>query len=74
MPQLPILRVRALIAALERDGFAVHRQHGSHMVMKHKVTAARAVVPVHVGDVPRPLLRKILREAGISEEQFLRLL
>jgi mRNA interferase HicA len=70
MPQLPMGRARELIAALERLGFVAHRQQGSHLVLKHSVTGKRAVVPVHGGDLPRPLLRRILKEAGVSDEQF----
>jgi predicted RNA binding protein YcfA (HicA-like mRNA interferase family) len=74
MPSLPMLRADELIRALELAGFQVVRQRGSHVRLKHD--DGRAVtVPVHSGqDVGRGLLRKILRDAELTPEEFLKLL
>jgi mRNA interferase HicA len=72
---LPLVRARQVVAALQRAGFVVHHQTGSHVVLKRASDRPRrTTVPMHAGDVKRGTLRAILREAGISEEEFLRLL
>ena len=74
MPGLPILKANALIRALETAGFQVVRQRGSHVRMKHP-DGRVVTVPVHPGrDIGRGLLRKILRDADLTREAFLKLL
>jgi predicted RNA binding protein YcfA (HicA-like mRNA interferase family) len=59
---------------LEKAGFEAVRQRGSHVRLRH--SDGRVVtVPVHAGqDIGRGLLRKILRDADLSPEEFLELL
>jgi predicted RNA binding protein YcfA (HicA-like mRNA interferase family) len=74
MPQLPILKPRELIAALEKVGFAIVRQKGSHVRLQHE-DGRVVTVPVHAGqDIGRGLLRKILRDAELSRDEFVGLL
>jgi len=64
----------ALIKILEKAGFRVIRQRGSHVILMNE-ERVRIVVPIHRGkDVKVGLLRAILREAGLSREEFFRLL
>lgn len=64
---------RELAAVLNRVGFEFQRQHGSHMVLRRETPHARVVVPDHKA-LRAGTLRQILREAGLSVEQFVRLL
>ena len=74
MPNLPILKPREVISALEHAGFAIVRQRGSHVRLRH-VDGRSTTVPMHAGiDIDRSLLRKILRQAEISPDEFLKLL
>jgi predicted RNA binding protein YcfA (HicA-like mRNA interferase family) len=74
MPTLPVLNARQVIAALERAGFEVMRQKGSH-VRLHHVDGRVVTVPDHRGqDIGRGLLRKILRDADLSRDEFVELL
>lgn len=74
MPQLPILDARKLIAALEKAGFETIRQKGSHLRLRH-ADGRVVTIPVHPGqDISRGLLRKILRDADLSRDEFLGLL
>jgi predicted RNA binding protein YcfA (HicA-like mRNA interferase family) len=63
-----------VIKALSKVGFKIARQHGSHVVLKHpdgRVT----VVPVHPGeDIGSGLLAKIIKDTGLTKEDFLALL
>jgi predicted RNA binding protein YcfA (HicA-like mRNA interferase family) len=63
-----------LIRALERAGFEKIRQRGSHVFLKHPDGRA-TVVPVHKGeDIGRGLLRKIMRDAKLTEKNLWSLL
>ncbi len=73
--QLPTLPARKVIQALERGGFYVDHVTGSHYRMKHRHDPARStVVPFHSKDIKRPLLRAILKQAGLTVGEFLDLL
>ena len=75
MGRLPALRVREVVSALERAGFYLHHQTGGHAAFRHVTDASRRVtVPVHRGDVKRGTLQGILRQAGLPEEDFRKLL
>ena len=72
MPRLPRLRGREVIAALRRAGFVVLRVKGSHHFMQHP-EGRRTVVPVHSGETIGPgLLNKILKDAEMETEEFIR--
>ena len=62
MPQLPVISGKLLLKFLQKIGFIVVRVNGSHHRLKHpdgRVTT----VPVHKNqDLPKGLLRKIIRE------------
>ena len=59
---LPVIKGKDLIAFLETLGFVVIRQKGSHVRMKSN-DGRYTTVPVHSGEeVPKGLLRKIIRE------------
>lgn len=62
MPQLPAIPGKAFLKFLQANGFVVIRVNGSHHRLKHpdgRVTT----VPVHKNqDIPKGLLRKIIRE------------
>lgn len=74
MTRLPSLTGEQVVKALGKAGFQVLRQKGSHVYLKHPDGRA-TVVPVHKGEsVGRGLLRKIMQDAELSREEFLKLL
>ncbi len=74
MTKLPTdLSGRDLVKALQRIGFVVQRQRGSHIVLRREGPFARVTVPNH--KTLRPgTLRTILQEAGLTVEQLIDLL
>ncbi|MCW4001480.1 MAG: type II toxin-antitoxin system HicA family toxin [Candidatus Bathyarchaeota archaeon] len=63
-----------IIKALSKIGFRIVRQHGSHVVLKN-ADGQVTVVPVHPGeDIGPGLLTKIIKDTGLSKEEFLELL
>lgn len=74
MPKLPSVSARELIVALEKIGFAIVRQKGSHVRMKHE-DGRVVTIPIHAGKaVGKGLLLKILRDADLTKEAFVDLL
>ncbi len=56
--------------AVERLGFSVVRQTGSHRIYKNEA-GRRVTLPFHAGKVLHPkLVLSILREAGISPDKL----
>ena len=68
MPKLPCVSRQKVVRAPVRLGFERRRQRGSHLVMRRG--SAVCVVPMH-REVDQGTLRGVLRQAGVSEEQFL---
>jgi predicted RNA binding protein YcfA (HicA-like mRNA interferase family) len=74
MSKLPRgLSGRQVRRALERAGFYVKRQKGSHMVLRRDEPFAQVVVPAH-SSIDTGTLAAILDTAGIDTEQFRELL
>ncbi|MCU1341157.1 MAG: hypothetical protein JWN92_580 [Candidatus Acidoferrum typicum] len=70
MPKLPRLTARQIIAVLEKVGFSLARQSGSHMIYKNS-EGQRATVPFHASRILHPkVLKSILRDAEISVEKL----
>jgi predicted RNA binding protein YcfA (HicA-like mRNA interferase family) len=62
------------IKVLSVLGFRVVRGHGSHVVLKH-LDGRTTVVPVHAGEmIGIGLLLKIMKDAKLPKEEFLKLL
>ena len=58
---LPVIRGKDLITFLEKFGFTIIRQKGSHVRMKSD-DGRYTTIPVHTGEsIPKGLLRKIIR-------------
>ena len=75
MPKLPVVSGRATIRALERRGFVVERQRSSHVTLSHPVTKRHVTVPVHASrDLKPGILRRIIRDAGLTVDGFRELL
>jgi predicted RNA binding protein YcfA (HicA-like mRNA interferase family) len=75
MSDLPIVRPRQVIRALERAGFFVHNTRGSHYFLRHPEKPGILVtVPYHRRDLKRGTLRSILRPTGITPDELRALL
>jgi predicted RNA binding protein YcfA (HicA-like mRNA interferase family) len=62
-------KAREDLAKLQRAGFVIRRQSGSHVVLRHP-GGRQTYVPIHTGDVPSGTFRAIPRQADLSEEVF----
>jgi predicted RNA binding protein YcfA (HicA-like mRNA interferase family) len=72
MGRLSGFRYRDVVQRLKRLGFAFDRQAaGSHEIWFNPELNRYTTIPNHPGDLPEGTLRAILRQAGITPEQFL---
>lgn len=67
-PSLPHISGSQAIRALEKLGFTVARQKGSHIVMRRG--SSGCVVPNHK-EIKVGTLSGILKQAGVSHEEFM---
>lgn len=73
--RLPSCTARDVDRALKRAGFTVAHQRGSHRYYASSRTGKIVTtVPMHPGDIKRPLLKKIIHDAGLTEDEFRKLL
>ncbi len=72
MGKLAGFRYREIIKRLKAFGFEFYRQAaGSHEIWRNSVTLRYTTIPNHPGDMPEGTLRAILKQAGISPDEFL---
>ena len=74
MSIFPILTPKQLLAILLKAGFRIIRQKGSHIWIRHVITYRGVTIAMHAKDFSRGMISKILKQAGISIQEFLRLL
>lgn len=73
MPPLPVISGRRCVAALARIGFVQTGHRGSHMIIERDAPPTMISVPDH-STLDRGTLRSIIRQAGLTVQEFLDLL
>jgi predicted RNA binding protein YcfA (HicA-like mRNA interferase family) len=74
MTHLPRVSGREVVKALEKHGYEIDRQRGSHMVLRQtREPFRRLTVPDH-SELAKGTLRAIIRQAGLTVEEFKQLL
>jgi predicted RNA binding protein YcfA (HicA-like mRNA interferase family) len=72
MGRLAGFRYRDIVQRLKAFGFEFHRQGaGSHEIWRNLTTRKLITIPNHPGDMPEGTLRAILKQAGVSADDFL---
>lgn len=74
MASLPVLSGHELIRALERAGYEVDRQKGSHIVLRHVDPPHRRLTVPNHKEIKEGTLRAILRQAGLTPDELVLLL
>jgi len=70
MSKLPRLSGRSCVRILQKFGFYLKRQEGSHMILRRDDPFTQVVVPDH-DELDTGTLRAIIRQAGLSVDEFL---
>ncbi len=75
MPKLPVISGDRAVKVFQRLGYQVVRQRGSHIRLLHPIDPARKplTIPRH-RELGHGLLRKLLRDAMLTIEEFANLL
>lgn len=73
MPKLPIISGMEAIKAFSSAGWIPHRQVGSHVVLRKEGSKVTLSVPKHK-ELKPGLLRGLIKAAGLSVEEFEKLL
>jgi predicted RNA binding protein YcfA (HicA-like mRNA interferase family) len=72
MSQLPVCSGQDAVKAFSRIGYQVDHQTGSHIILRHP-NRRRLTVPNH-RELAKGTLRALIREAGLTKDQFVQLL
>jgi predicted RNA binding protein YcfA (HicA-like mRNA interferase family) len=72
MTRLPVVNGWECIRALQKAGFVVNRQSGSHVVLKR--SPYRVSVPNHRKSLKPGTLNQIIKDAGLTVDEFIDLL
>jgi predicted RNA binding protein YcfA (HicA-like mRNA interferase family) len=73
LPELPVVSGKAARLAFERSGWQSRRQRGSHMILTKPGSLVSLSIPDH-SELAPGTLRKLIRLAGMSVEEFVRVL
>jgi predicted RNA binding protein YcfA (HicA-like mRNA interferase family) len=71
--KLPVISARDCIQALEKVGFYINRQKGSHITLRRDNPPGRVTVPNHKTMKPGTLHR-VIKDAGLTVDEFVDLL
>jgi len=72
--RLPRVSGREVIRSLQRGGYILTHVRGSHHYLRKPGASGLVVVPIHgARDLPSGTIRSILRQAGLTVEEFLAL-
>ena len=72
MGRLAGFKYREIVQRLKSLGFQFDRQAaGSHEIWVNPSSHRYTTIPNHPGDMPEGTLRAILKQAGISQDEFL---
>jgi len=72
VPRLPIISGDDFVKAVQKVGYVWDHTEGSHMILWH-LSGRRLSVPRHK-ELGRGLLRFLIRDVGLSREEFITLL
>ena len=74
MSTLPVVSARDVLKAFEQVGYAVSHQTGSHIILRRIDPPFRHLsIPNH-REIAKGTLRGLIRDAGLTVEQFVALL
>ncbi len=74
MSVLPRVSGREVVKALTKVGYAQDRQRGSHIILRQIASPHRRIVVPDHSEVAKGTLRAIIRQAGLTVDEFKSLL
>ncbi len=74
MSKLPIISARDLLKILHKIGYDVDHQTGSHIILRNKDHPHRRITVLNHKEIARGTLRSIIKQSGLTLEEFLKVL
>ncbi len=66
MPKFPVFTPQKIVKILEKNGFKLIRQKGSHQIFENIKTNLKVTVPFHNKDLPIGTVKSIFKMANIE--------
>ena len=74
MPKLPVLSYLEVLKALNKIGYNIDHQTGSHIILRQdNEPHRRLTIPKHK-EISKGTINSIIRQAGLTKDEFLNLL
>ena len=74
MPKLPVLSGKNLVSIFISLGYEVDHQTGSHLILRHKIPPHRRLTIPNHPELSKGTLRAVIRQAGLTRDEFMKLL
>lgn len=74
MPKLPVVSGKEIVKAFAKIGYILDHQTGSHMILRHKDPPYRRLTIPNHREIAKGTLNAIIKQSGLSREEFLNLL
>ena len=74
MPKLPVISGVKVVKALAKIGYEVDHQTGSHMILRHKEEPQRRLTVPNHDEIAKGTLLAIIKQGGLTREEFMDLL
>jgi predicted RNA binding protein YcfA (HicA-like mRNA interferase family) len=74
MPRVPRIRPKKAIKALKKAGFFIDHQTGSHVILYKDNNSSPVTVPYHNKDLKVGTMSSIIKQAGLTVQEFIDLL
>ncbi|MBI4150162.1 type II toxin-antitoxin system HicA family toxin [Candidatus Woesearchaeota archaeon] len=74
MPKLPVISGKELIKSLLKVGYAIDHQSGSHIILRQREEPHRRLTIPNHPEIAKGTLLAIIRQAGLTKEEFMKLL
>lgn len=72
MSKLPVVSGKQTCKILEKIGFLVDHQTGSHIILRNKRPPYRRLTIPNHKEIAKGTLRAVIRQAGITVEEFVK--
>ena len=73
MPKLPLISGQRAVNIFTKIGYSVDHQTGSHIILRHKDPPHRRLTIPNHKEISKGTLRAIIRQAGLSRDEFIEL-
>ena len=74
MPKLPVLSYLEVIKALNKIGYNIDHQTGSHIILRQDTEPYRRLTIPNHKEISKGTINSIIRQAGLTRDEFLNLL